>query len=154
MQEILRLDEAKFGLLNHSAVVCGGRGVLPEFTGLALLNLLQLRPIKKWRALFPGPRAGAGWWGSHGKVVLCRDARTGCRVLWRDPGGGILFHDVKVIKAQLVWVLGGRWIIFFFFLIFVHVTALGLSCIMWDLLSRDLDSLVVVGSMACGILVP
>ena len=44
--------------------------------------------------------------------------------------------------------------LFFFFLIFVHVTALGLSCIMWVLLSRDLDSLVVVGSMACGILVP
>ena len=42
----------------------------------------------------------------------------------------------------------------FFFLMFVHVIALGLSCIMRDLSLRGSHSPVRVDSMACGILVP
>ena len=91
MQKILGLDEAKFGLLNHSAVVCSVRGAVLEFTVLALLNLLQLRPIKNGKLRSPVPEQGlavggvTGMWfcaGAHARAAgFCGGRRVGGVVL-------------------------------------------------------------------------
>lgn len=86
LQKILGLDEAKFGLLNHSAMVCSLGGVVLEFTVLALLNLLQLWPTKNGQLHSLVPEQGLAVGGVTANVVLCRGARAGCRVLWWAQG--------------------------------------------------------------------
>lgn len=110
LQKILWLDEAKFGLLNHSATVCGICRVVLKFTALALLNLLQLQSIKNWKLPSLVPRQGftiqevMGKWfydGARTKAaVFCGLGRIGGLLCLEPEDGG---------ASTVTLDSGGRW---------------------------------------------